>query len=195
MNNKYLFNEKKAAQAAAYFLFHAGGRLPVLKLMKLLYLAERKSFELFGIPLIGDSLVSMDNGPVLSITLNKINGMSRDSAIWEEWIADRENHDLALRDASRVRSADDLLALSDSDLEALEEIWTGFGHWEKFRLCDYTHDNCPEWQDPEGSSTPISYDRLLTALGLKQESKIAIIEQLELQAQLNQAFAHSYQYQ
>ncbi len=42
---KNLFNEKKAAQAAAYFLLRAGGRLDVLKLMKLLYLAERRSFE------------------------------------------------------------------------------------------------------------------------------------------------------
>ena len=46
-----LFDEKKAAQAAAYFLLRAGGRLEVLKLMKLLYLAERRSFEKYGEPM------------------------------------------------------------------------------------------------------------------------------------------------
>ena len=51
---KNLFNEKKAAQAAAYFLLRAGGPLTVLKLMKLLYLAERGSFERYGTPMIGD---------------------------------------------------------------------------------------------------------------------------------------------
>lgn len=44
--------------------------------MKLLYLSERKSFEKFYVPLIGDSLVSMKNGPVLSFTLDRINSGS-----------------------------------------------------------------------------------------------------------------------
>jgi hypothetical protein len=42
-----LFKEKVAAQVAAYFLFQARGRMPALKLMKLMYLAERRSFEKF----------------------------------------------------------------------------------------------------------------------------------------------------
>ena len=49
-----LFNEKRAAQAAAFLLHRAGGRLPVLKLMKLMYLAERESLRLYGEPIIGD---------------------------------------------------------------------------------------------------------------------------------------------
>src|SRR6266487_2727273 len=67
------FNEKKAAQVAAFFLHRARGELEILKLMKLMYLAERASYKKFGEPLIGDKLVSMDNGPVLSITLNHMN--------------------------------------------------------------------------------------------------------------------------
>lgn len=65
---KNLFNEKKAAQAAAFFLFQAGQPVSVLKLTKLLYLAERRSFERHGSPMIGDRLVSMPHGPVLSVT-------------------------------------------------------------------------------------------------------------------------------
>ena len=68
---KNLFNEKKAAQAAAYFLFRAATPLSVLKLTKLLYLAERRSFERFGEPMIGENPVSMPHGPVLSTTYDR----------------------------------------------------------------------------------------------------------------------------
>jgi hypothetical protein len=36
-----VFDERKAAQATAFLLFMAGGKLPLIKLVKLLYLAER----------------------------------------------------------------------------------------------------------------------------------------------------------
>lgn len=189
MNNTFLFNEKKAAQAASYFLFKAHGRLSVLKLMKLLYLAERRSFELFHSPIIGDSLVSMPHGPVLSLTLNKINGTSRNS-VWDEWIADREDQDLALRDASRIRNEDDLLALSENDLVALSNIWESFGHWDKFALRDYTH-TLPEWHDPCGSSKTIQYKSLFSALGFSKTESSELIHHLETQIQINQTFTQA----
>ncbi|SUA19949.1 phage associated protein [Neisseria gonorrhoeae] len=43
-HNDTIFQEPKAAQAAAFLLYKANGRLEVLKLMKLMYLAERESF-------------------------------------------------------------------------------------------------------------------------------------------------------
>jgi len=104
---KNLFNEKKAAQAAAYFLFRAGGPLSVLKLMKLLYFAERRSFEKFGEPMIGDRLASMPHGPVLSCTYNHMNGdLPSIEGGWEFWIADRAEHDLALRDPGALQPLD-----------------------------------------------------------------------------------------
>lgn len=189
MNYHNLFNENKAAHSAAFFLFKANGRLPVLKLMKLLYLAERKSFEMYGLPIIGDSPVSMDHGPVLSMTLNRVNGMNGQNSVWESWIADREGHDVALRDASMVRSEDDLIALSGSDIEVLSIIWNEFGSWEKYRLRDYTHEQCKEWTDPKGSSFPIKFDRLLNAVGHGEEAAKVIESNLQLQANINQAFS------
>ena len=58
-----LFDERKAAEAAAFLLFMAGGKLPLIKLVKLLYLAERLSLQRYGEPLTGDRLVAMPNGP------------------------------------------------------------------------------------------------------------------------------------
>lgn len=185
-----LYSEKKAAQVAAYFLFRAHGRLPVLKLMKLLYLAERRSYEMFGDPIIGDKLVSMDHGPVLSQTLNRINGMSSSEENgWDAWIADREGHDVALRDASRIRSPEeDLLELSEAEFEVLAETWTNFGHLSKYQIRDLTHQICPEWEDPDGSSVPITLERLFEVLQFDEHQSQVLKTQLREQQVINAAF-------
>ncbi|MDB5855602.1 MAG: hypothetical protein JWR22_3643 [Herminiimonas sp.] len=186
-----LYSERKAAQAAAYFLFRARGRLSVLKLMKLLYLAERKSYELYGEPMIGDTLVSMEHGPVLSRTLNKINGMTPSEPNgWDKWISDREGHAVALRDSSLIRSPEeDLLELSGADTDVLNEIWTSFGHFDQYELRDYTHDQCPEWVDPHGSSFPIHLNRLLQVLQFAPPQSAALVERIEDQKAINAAFS------
>ena len=62
-----MFNERKAAQMAAFFLGQLLDRkMPHLKLMKLLYLSDREAVRAFGWPISGDRLVSMPHGPVLS---------------------------------------------------------------------------------------------------------------------------------
>lgn len=47
--------EKRAAQTAAFFICRAGGAIEVLKLMKLMYLAERESLARYGEPITGMS--------------------------------------------------------------------------------------------------------------------------------------------
>ena len=70
-----MFNERKAAQMAAFFLGQLLDRkMPHLKLMKLLYLSDREAVRAFGWPISGDRLVSMPHGPVLSQTLNLMDG-------------------------------------------------------------------------------------------------------------------------
>ena len=186
-----LFSEKKAAQSAAYFLFKAHGRLPVLKLMKLLYLAERRSYEMYGDPIIGDKLVSMDHGPVLSQTLNRINGMSSSEENgWDAWISDREGHDVALSDPSRIRSPEeDLLELSEAEIEVLEETWKQFGHLSKFQIRDLTHRICPEWEDPDGSSVPIAFEKLFEVLKFNADQAKMLKTQLRDQQAINAVFA------
>ena len=73
-----MFNERKAAQMAAFFLGQLLDRkMPHLKLMKLLYLSDREAVRAFGWPISGDRLVSMPHGPVLSQTLNLMDGFTR----------------------------------------------------------------------------------------------------------------------
>jgi uncharacterized phage-associated protein len=184
------YDEQKAAQAAAFLLHRAGGALPLIKLMKLLYLAERLSFQRYGEPLTGDHLVSMDHGPVLSQTLNHMNGSEESNEEgWEKWMADRAEHMIALRDSSMIRSPEqDLLALSDSDLEVLRDVWTEFGHMAKWDLRDYTH-QLPEWEDPHGSSKPIPPERLLAAVGFSEDVAGRLLQQLMTHKNLSRVFS------
>ena len=120
-----MFNSRKAAQMAAVFAKKHGGTINVLKLMKLLYLADRESMKQSGFPISFDHVVAMEHGPVLSQTLNLINGAVRGSAgaLWEEWISDRQEHGLTL---NRKFSREDLDQLSDADLEVLDATWVTF---------------------------------------------------------------------
>lgn len=185
-----LFNEKKAAEVAAFFLIKAANRnasITVLKLMKLMYLSERESYRLYGEPITGDALVSMPHGPVLSTTLNLINTTPEErdgSGYWDKLIAEREDRYMALRPDTGIATTDDLLQLSQADVDILQDIWSKFGSRSAFSLRNHTHDsnNCPEWTDPDGSSIPIAMETLFRALGFGEEQVKATIANIEQQA-------------
>lgn len=188
MDNIFLFNEKKLTEATIFFLLQTNNKnINILKLMKLLYLSERKSFEMFHTPIIGDSLVSMNKGPVLSLTLERINYGSRKKTYWDQFISDRANNDVALKTDVNINSDDDLLELSDNDITTLKQIWFEFGSKNEWQLVDYTHDYCPEWRNPGSSMRPINYQDLFDALGFSKDLSNEIIDQLESQAYINQS--------
>ena len=53
------FNEEKATQVAGALLLKAGGDMPYLKLIKLLYFVDREALLRWGRPVTTDRLVSM----------------------------------------------------------------------------------------------------------------------------------------
>jgi len=191
MKNFSLFDERKAAQAAAFLLHKAKGSMHVLKLMKLLYLAERESLKRYGDSITGDEFRSMQNGPVLSTTLNFINGMVKPSHKdgWNSWIKDDVKHRVELK--RKHRSLDqELLALSESDVECLQAVWEKFGGWTRDQLVEYTHsDACPEWQDPGYSSRILPTSRILKALGYSPEQVEALTKRVHEQRYISASFA------
>lgn len=182
-----LFDERKLTQVTIFFLLQTPKKhINILKLMKLLYLSERKSFETFQLPIIGDILGSMKNGPVLLRTLDRINDGSRKISYWDKYISDRKDHEIALKTDSNINTIDDLLELSENDIFVLKRIWFEFGSLNEWELVDYTHEHCTEWSNTR-SLIPISYDKLLTALGFPENLRINIIKQLEEQSLINQS--------
>ena len=182
------FNERKAAQIAAFFLDKsAEKKMSHLKLMKLLYLSEREAVRRFGHLISGDHLVSMPHGPVLSMTLNLMDGdVESQPGGWEEWISDKENHELSLRKSLNQISLDEL---SPAELDVLQSVWEEFGSMGKWEIRDWTHQYCVEWKDPNGSSFPIEYTTLARAVGFNRIQAQQLAEQIQDEREIDALFA------
>jgi uncharacterized phage-associated protein len=185
-----MFNEQKAAQIAAWFLSQEGGVMPHLKLMKLMYLCERESMKRCGFPMTGDSFVSMKHGPVLSNTLNCINGYSQSSpeSGWDSWISDKADNKVALVNAFDAHRLDEL---SRADMAVLTDVWSQFGRMTKYQLVDYTHDpkNCPEWRNPGNSVLPIHYRSVFLAMGYSRDQAVEMATEIDAQSAAEAALA------
>lgn len=162
-----MFNEEKVAQMAAYLLAQRGGQMSYLKLMKLLYLADRTSMERYEESMSKDSWFSMDKGPVLSTTLDLMQGSSC-TGKWEKWVGGGPvPHEVSLAYPHCDRDCFD--ELSDADIEILDEVWNQFGHMTRWQLVDFTHKHCAEWKDPNHSARPISPQEVFRAIGKTPE--------------------------
>ena len=182
-----MFNERRVAQMAAYLLSREKGRMNYLKLMKLLYLADRESMKRHGHPISGDRFVSMDHGPVLSQTFNLIKGTVRFAERgWNHWIADRADHEVSLKRKVNREALDEL---SEADLNVLGDVYSKFGKMDQWKLVDYTHRYCREWEDPKGPSAPIDYETIFKALGRTPAQARKLGEPIERQRQVDRLFA------
>lgn len=158
---RFCFVEKKAAQAAAHLIQRHGGRLYYIHLIKLLYLADRESLLRTGCPITGDRMVSMNRGPVLSRVYSLISDDSEQTdGSWRTYISDPRDFQVSLAIASP-----DTDELSRFEVALLDEIDGQFGTWDRFKLCDWMHENLPEWQDPRGGMLPIKPESILQAGG------------------------------
>lgn len=164
-----LFNEAKAAEAIAFLLEKSGRTMEILKLMKLIYLVERRSYEQFGEPIIGDTPYSFEHGPVLSRVYDLAKqGSKATSKHWSSYMAQSQDYYVNLKAAVEVKP-DDLLNLSDSDIEILESIWAEFGHKTGNELRAYTH-TLPEYEEQApGKRSLINQVKLLKALGFNEK--------------------------
>ncbi|MBS1343943.1 MAG: SocA family protein, partial [Sutterella sp.] len=94
-----MFDIRKATHVAAYLLWKRGRRMSSLKLMKMMYIAEKQFLLQYGERLTGDKMVSMPYGPVLSATYDCFMG---DREYWDSWIINPGNYDLALNSSIKV---------------------------------------------------------------------------------------------
>lgn len=176
-----MFNEQKTTEMVLYFLKKTNNNHQYyLMLMKLLYLSERESYARFGYSMTGDTFVSMNKGPVLSRTLELMQGGATEGGYWDHHIESINNYRLAVRSNEVI----DFNTLSQNDRLILDEVWEKFGSFNRFELCDWTHENCQEWTDPKDSSIPITKETLLSTLGYHQDDIKAILEEEEAEEAL-----------
>lgn len=174
-----MFREVKVAQMAAYLLHKRGGRMAYIKLMKLLYLADREYMISYGDSMSGDRAVSMKNGPVLSLTYDLLKGGApEDASAWDEWIAGESNYEVSIKKPVREDIEDVFDELSRADCRVLDRVFSEFGKYTRFELCELTHKICPEWQDPHGSSIPINPKSVFMASGKTEEEAEELVARM-----------------
>jgi uncharacterized phage-associated protein len=169
---KPVFNEKKATQVAASFIQLSGGQLNYMKLIKLMYLADRSALLSWGRPITYDSYFSLKHGPILSSTFDLISEGERPSSnhFWFEYVSAPEGYTVKLKQEC---SPEDL---SQAEEQIILSIFQEYGGYDKWKLVDHLHQVLKEWKNPCGSAIPISYRDILEAGG-KSPEEIQEIEQ------------------
>ena len=180
------FRSRKAAQLCAYFAaktagVKSAGTIERLKLIKLLYFAERKFISENHHPMLFDEYYSLEHGPICSSALDGINGIIH-GEIWDNYIARNGNIVVAIKSLSR----DEMDEVSDAELTVIDEIWKEFGHLTPSQLRNYSHRNCPEYTETKGR-VAISYKQILRAVGVENPDVVAndIEEMIDLDVTLS----------
>lgn len=164
------FDPEKVTEASAFLLNLRGGRMHYIKLLKILYIADREALAEWGIPISNDNYVSMDHGPVLSQTFNLIRDGGR---IWSEYIsAPFDDYEIRLTNPPPKAKK-----LSLAEQKILGRVFAKYGHQSRWDLVDYVH-TFPEWKNPHGSSIPIGIEEVLQALDEPSEGIKAIVAEL-----------------
>jgi len=150
------FDFEKATQAINFLAQKEGGAISKLKVVKLIWLVDRRHLRKYGRPVTNDTYYAMKFGPVGSSV--------KDLAECSDFLGDDErayvNRFLSCdKDANLISSKEniDKDILSESDIESLQEVYATFGKKSPGALVELSH-VYPEWKkfEPQLKSASIS---------------------------------------
>lgn len=175
---KYVFNEGKAAEAASYLLSLSGGTMPYMKLLKLLYIADRRYLSQYHASITTDFYYSLPKGPVATAIFDCIKhpeDFPQDSP-WNESIAtDQPNYSVILKRPFRPSWT------SECERDLLKEVYNEYKNEDQFSLSELTH-SFPEWKDPEGSRIPLFIEDILEKTIPDEEERKEALDDIRLSA-------------
>jgi uncharacterized phage-associated protein len=167
-----LFSEEKATQIAAKFLDEAGGSLNYMKLLKLMYLADRKALLEQGAPISDDEYFALENGPILSTVMDIIKARGHAKRdFWTKHISEPCAYDVELLKPAGVGR------LSKTEESIIASIYAKHGSESVWSLVRLTH-TFPEWKKCKplkGKRKKIPLDYILHA-GKKTQPEIEAIK-------------------
>lgn len=149
---RYRFNLPKFL-AILGRLVESCGPMTKLKIVKLLYLLDRRHFNLHGRPVLGDRYLRMDYGPMPSLAKDLIDVIEEKASFKVKPVAEGKTlakHFKARRTGSHPEI--DLVklpptdVLSESDVEALDWVVKNFGGRSASNLVEITHRH-PVWKE------------------------------------------------
>ena len=178
-------DDTKARQVAAEILRHyPNHETSRLVLLKMLYLANRRSIEDRGIPMVPDRYTAMDHGPVLSEVYNLIKHESRLYRWWgraqRAWSECFQNKKCVAKGDERrifLKSDPGDDRLSKYDKRIIRELFEAFGSSDS-KLYEHAH-SLPEYAKNEPqpkSANPISLADICQAVGREDVTESILVE-------------------
>lgn len=136
---------KRTTQVIGYLLKMSDGRQNKLKLIKLIWAADRYHIRNYGRTITRTEYFAMPYGPVNSLADNIVSMntsfLSLAQADYvDDYLAVRDTYDIVLKDSTLGEEY-----LSDSDKEALDFAFNTFGKIEKYKLAKIISHKYPEW--------------------------------------------------
>lgn len=181
----FRFDVDKTVQAAGVLLQHEGGAMTRLRLLKLLYLADRGCIEKTGRPITGDNAVAMDHGPVLSQTYDLVKGQHIEAHSWAIYF--ESSHPL-VRLLAPTRT-DSLSRFEIALLQGTSDRHTDMDDWTlsiaTHQLREYIKN-----EPSSGSSRPIPFSDILAAVG-RGDAEQAVEADAAAEAAFDRVFGES----
>jgi uncharacterized phage-associated protein len=166
---------EKAIQAVGVLLRREGKNASRLRLLKLLYIADRMCIQKTGVPILGSKIVAMRHGPLHSEVLDLVNGQHTEEPSWSRHFRNVGRNVALQREPGVGR-------LARQEIELLNQVAderVGHDDWD---VAVETH-TYQEWRDayPDreaNTSQPISWAKLIDAVG-RTADKDAILQDME----------------
>jgi uncharacterized phage-associated protein len=165
---------EKAIQAVGVLLRREGKRAGRLRLLKLLYIADRLSLERTGCQILGSRVVAMKHGPLHGEVLDLINGDHISAPRWSRFFRN-VGWCVVLAEEPEIGR------LSRYEVELLNQVVDDHRNRCDWDVADETHD-FPEWKatypDPnEDTSRSIPIELLIDSVG-RGDDKAAILQDI-----------------
>ena len=132
----FRLNKQKALSSAAYIIRACGGTVGRLKLLKLIFIADRYHIRKYLRPVTGDRYYAMRLGPVATYLYNVCKGLTTG-----EGLVRRGSKSNEMRLGTKEIDLNDF---SPSDIEALDFALSKFGKLDFNSLARVVH-AYPEW--------------------------------------------------
>lgn len=164
-----IFDVRKAIAAAGFVCQQNDGRCDLLKLIKILYLADRTALTRWHRPITGDDLWSLEHGPIVSKVYDLIRGraMGPEMVAWAQAFNPRDG------DIVSVKGEISSKPLSRREKAVLLEAFNKIHPLSIGQVIDFMH-SLPEWRNPGKSAEKIDARSIFfhENLGIEQVNEI-----------------------
>ena len=145
--------------------------MPYLKLLKLLYIAEREYLVEESEMIFGDRVVAMKYGPVLSNVYRLIKNEGVNTKQWGQYIHQCPNYSVELQNDPGCDQ------LCRAETQKLDDVFIRFGNMNRFLAVETTHD-FPEWANNFDTNSPRRMFPISVEDILAGQHKLDLIDQV-----------------